>query len=133
VLALSVFVAPLWVVSALEFEAPIVIESPNAITKGWFGAGVVSAVPDVTGDGKADILVCAVAEFGNQQTFQTAGRVYLFDGITKELVRELRSPNERFNSRFRESTISTATAVATSLSQRAPRTACMYWTAPPER
>lgn len=69
-----------------QFQAPITIESPNAQTEGHFGAEGVAWVPDVTGDGIPDLIVPALSEFGS------SGRVYVFDGVSHQLVTEIAPP-----------------------------------------
>ncbi len=81
----------LFVATAAEFEAPIVFESPNPKREGWFGTAV-SSVPDVNGDGRPDILVGAPGEISGG--YSAVGRAYLYDGTSRKLLRELRSPNE---------------------------------------
>jgi len=61
---------------AAQFEPPIVLESPEPEREGWFGDAGVSSVPDVNGDGRPDILVCAVGELGGG--YNAVGRAYLF-------------------------------------------------------
>ena len=78
--------------AAAEFKPPIMLESPDSQRDGWFGMSSVSSVPDLNGDSRPDILICALGEF--------AGRVYLYDGVSRELLRDLRSPDEALDSRF---------------------------------
>src|SRR5690348_7076325 len=62
------------VASAAGFNPPIVIESPAPEFEGHFG--LPSSVPDVNGDGHAEILISDVHS------------AYLYDGITRQLLRE---------------------------------------------
>ncbi|NUN97223.1 MAG: FG-GAP repeat protein, partial [Candidatus Omnitrophica bacterium] len=70
--------------------------SPNEISVGRFGS-CVSGVPDVNGDGRGDVVVGADSE--EVETFQSvglAGRAYIFDGVTGNLLHTLVSPNASF-------------------------------------
>src|SRR5262245_55379029 len=68
-----------WVVaSAAEFNPPIVIDSPAPEREGWFGTA--SVVPDVNGDGRPEILICATGG---------AGGAYLYDGLSRQMIRKL--------------------------------------------
>ena len=51
-----------------------------------------SGIPDVNGDGHADALVGQ--RLGEELVPQHAGRAYIFDGMTGDLLRTLISPNE---------------------------------------
>lgn len=84
---------------ATEFQNPILLESPNAQPDGWFGAEGVSWVPDVNGDGIVDLIVPALNE-SPPGSPQGAGRVYVFDGATRAVLRELKSPGEVAGSEF---------------------------------
>lgn len=64
--------------------------SPNAQGFGYFGRAV-SAIPDVNGDGKADILIGAHGETMGTG-LQAAGRAYIFSGLSGNLIRTLVSP-----------------------------------------
>jgi WD40 repeat protein len=75
------------------FQEPIVLESPNAQGNGRFGAEGVAWVPDVNGDGIPEIVVGALGESTGASPFE-AGRAYVFDGATREVLTELKSPNE---------------------------------------
>lgn len=70
-----------------RFKPPIVLESPRPLADGVFGQ-MVTWVPDVNGDGKADILVGAPEE----RTDGFLGRIYIFDGATQALLREITPP-----------------------------------------
>jgi hypothetical protein len=72
------------------------LESPNAERYGVFGFSV-SRVPDVDGDGKADLLVGAPGETDGAVG---AGRAYLFSGVTGALLRTLESPNPELEGAF---------------------------------
>ena len=82
---------------ASEFAPPIILTSPNPgsgnSSWGEFGTGL-SSVPDVDGDGKADIIVAAFTETSGDSPADS-GRVYLFNGVTGAFLRELKSPDER--------------------------------------
>ena len=97
-LMVSVSLAGVSTSPAVEFNDVITLESPNAQTEGWFGSSI-SAVPDVTGDGLVDFAIGAPYEDpGNSPRY--AGRVYIYNGVTQELVRELKLANESSNTSF---------------------------------
>ncbi len=105
VLLLAVAVLPfLLVATALsvsaQAQAPsLVLTSPNPEPSLPF-SGTFSpstGVPDVNGDGRADILIGAPNENAGATD---AGRAYLFDGVTGDLLRTLSSPNPEFRGQF---------------------------------
>ncbi|MCA9444933.1 MAG: FG-GAP repeat protein, partial [Candidatus Omnitrophica bacterium] len=59
----------------------------------------VSGIPDLTGDGRGDVVISAPEENPGVSP-QGAGRAYVFNGSTGEYVRTLVSPNEQENGRF---------------------------------
>jgi hypothetical protein len=67
--------------------------SPDPRLGGAFGVSV-SAVPDVNGDGRPDLLVGAPGE-GPGPSPQAAGRAHVFSGATGELLHTLQSPSEQ--------------------------------------
>ena len=75
---LGVFMAS-FAASAAEFKPPIVLESPFPEQEGWFGQSV-STVPDVNGDGRPEILICAGGG---------ARSAYLYDGVSRQMIMEL--------------------------------------------
>ena len=68
------------------------LASPNAETRGYFGA-VVAGIPDVDGDGRGDVVVGAYQENPNASP-QEAGRAYIFSGSSGAPLFTLMSPNE---------------------------------------
>jgi hypothetical protein len=72
--------------------------SPDPRYDGGFGASV-SAVPDVNGDGRPDLLVGAPGE-GPGPSPSGAGRAHVFSGATGEFLHTLRSPSEEPNGYF---------------------------------
>lgn len=74
--------------------------SPNSQSFGRFGA-MVARVPDVSGDGRDDILIGAWGEF---HSFSSAGRAYLYSrpaqGVVGGLVHALVSPNPQTSAFF---------------------------------
>lgn len=74
------------------------LASPNQETSGYFGFSV-AGVPDVTGDGRGDIVVGAYREDPSGSPDE-AGRAYVFNGATGALVRTLISPSDEQNGRF---------------------------------
>jgi len=85
--------------AATFFQAPINLESPNTQSDGYFGAEGLSGVPDVNGDGVPEFAIPALCDSPNGSP-SCAGRMYLYDGATRELLRELKSPNERVDGGF---------------------------------
>jgi len=75
------------------------LETPNNGHLASFGYTGVIDCPDMTGDNVPDILASAMMETWSvhspqpSQTFTSAGRVYLFNGATGAVVRQLQSPN----------------------------------------
>ena len=73
------------------------LTSPNAdpsdSTTRSFGSAV-SGVPDLNGDGLGDVIVGAAGEY------EEAGRAYIFDGFSGELLQTLVSPNAEERGRF---------------------------------
>lgn len=74
-----------------------VLSSPAGETDGYFGFAV-AGVPDVTGDGRGDVVVGAYQE--DPDSPAEAGRAYVFNGSTGALVRTLVSPSNEENGRF---------------------------------
>ncbi len=72
--------------------------SPNEESGGRFGQ-CVSAVDDLNGDGRDDVVVGAYMEDPGASP-DYAGRVYIFSGATGLLLRTLASPNEQTAGRF---------------------------------
>jgi hypothetical protein len=68
------------------------LQSPNSQPGGEFGASV-SAVMDVDGDGRTDLLIGATRENPGDSP-EDAGRAYVFSGATGTLLETLISPNE---------------------------------------
>lgn len=76
----------------------IELVSPNARFGGYFGIAV-SGIPDVNGDGLGDVVVGADHEdSGTGPDF--AGRAYIFEGDTGNLLQTLVSPNADSYGRF---------------------------------
>jgi hypothetical protein len=71
--------------------------SPNQTANGFFGTSV-AGVPDVTGDGRADLVVGAPGESLNG--LNAAGRVYVYDGAARTLFKTLVSGNPAPNAGF---------------------------------
>lgn len=65
------------------------LNSPNPQVGGSFGTSV-AWVPDVSGDGKPDVVVGAPNENAVGDP-SGAGRVYVFNGLTGELISQIRS------------------------------------------
>lgn len=70
--------------------------SPNRETDGWFGFSA-AGVPDLTGDGRGDIVIGAVYENAG---LTNSGRVYIFSGANGALFRTLVSPNNESHGNF---------------------------------
>jgi hypothetical protein len=68
------------------------LSSPNEELLGSFGYAV-AGIPDVTGDGRVDLLVGALGE-DPALSPDNAGRAYLYDGFSGTLRHTLHSPNE---------------------------------------
>lgn len=66
------------------------VDGPDAC--GLFGAAV-SLGPDVDGDGSADLAVAAPGTDGAVEPRCREGRVYLYSGATRELLREVAPPS----------------------------------------
>ena len=71
--------------------------SPYPVWYGDFGVSV-SSLPDVTGDGYADILIGACYEWAGG--IEKAGKVYVYDGRSRQLVHVLASPNAQYFGSF---------------------------------
>ncbi len=69
----------------------VTLQSPNPEIGGFFGAEV-AGIPDVDGDGLADVIIGAPSEDGGGVL--DAGRVYIFSGATGLLIRGHSSPND---------------------------------------
>ena len=76
---------------------PHTLESPNGQLFGSFGLAVAGA-GDVNGDGRADVVVGADGEEG--PTGGSAGRAYVFDGVTGQVVHTLEAPNHQSGNYF---------------------------------
>jgi len=74
--------------------------SPNEQNYGNFGNSV-SAVPDLSGDGREDVVVGAYKEDVGDAT--QAGRAYIFDGATGALLHSLTSPAPESTGHFGKS------------------------------
>lgn len=98
-LALLLPVCPRTTLMAVEFDEPIILESPEAQFEGYFGASI-AWVPDVNNDGIVDIVISASFENTGGRSSDSPGRVYVFDGATFEVLHQLRSPNEKPDSQF---------------------------------
>lgn len=83
---------------AIEFHDPIVLDSPNIAEAGSFG-NAVAALNDVNDDGVADFAISAPWE-DPPGSPSDAGRVYVFDGATRAVLREIKTPFERNNGNF---------------------------------
>jgi hypothetical protein len=86
-----------YVYSSASGDLMHTLVSPNQARVGRFG-GMVSGVPDVTGDGQGDIVVGAGYE--DAQGFHSAGRVYVFSGSTGDLFHVFESPNAEAGGQF---------------------------------
>jgi hypothetical protein len=78
--------------------------SPNKQTTGWFG-GAVAGVPDLTGDGRGDVVVGAYNELGDGTPGNGIGRVYVFNGATGQWLRTITSPNPEAGGGFGRSVL----------------------------
>lgn len=74
-------------------------EDPDQYWGSRFGF-TVSSVPDLTADGKDDILIGADYEYDNGHSQQLAGRVHVFDSVTHERLAALSSPNPEWGGYF---------------------------------
>jgi len=84
---------------SLPFHSQAVdLGSPNEEFTGWFGWSV-SGVPDVSGDGVGDVVLGAIGE-GNGEGLSGAGRAYVFNGKTGQLIHSLVSPNDELTGNF---------------------------------
>ena len=77
--------------------------SPNGEYGGGFGLGLC-AIPDMNGDGKGDVLIGAPWE--SIGSISEAGRVYLYDGVTGNLLHIFLSPNKQERGGFGDSVAS---------------------------
>ncbi len=75
-----------------------VLISPNAETDGNFGFSV-SGAGDVDGDDRDDIMVGALSENPGASPYN-AGRAYIFNGTTGEVIHVLISPGEDYWGQF---------------------------------
>jgi hypothetical protein len=97
----SVDAGRVYIFSSVTGALLATMQSPNPDFGGDFG-DCVSAVPDVNGDGVADIAVGAPAE--NPGTSPSnCGRAYLFSGATRLLLRQFQSPGQEIDGAFGES------------------------------
>ncbi len=74
------------------------LASPNDDNDGRFGVSV-SGVPDVSGDGKEDVVIGAHWEDPGEVS-GNYGRAYIFNGATGVLIHELSSPNAQTDGYF---------------------------------
>lgn len=72
--------------------------SPNEEQDGWFGYSL-SRAGDVNGDGYPDVAIGVPCEDPGSSP-STAGRAYIFDGETGDLLHTLVSPNEEYDGNF---------------------------------
>ena len=72
--------------------------TPNPEVSGFFGLAV-AGIGDVNGDGLGDVVVGAPWEETGASP-NKAGRVYVFDGATGDLLQVLTSPNEEHCGHF---------------------------------
>jgi len=77
----------------------LALSSPNDQGAGRFGKSV-SGIPDLTGDGRDDVVVGAWGEELGDEFPSSHGLVYIFDGATGDLLKTLISPNRQQNGRF---------------------------------
>ncbi|MFN7972949.1 MAG: PKD domain-containing protein [Acidobacteriota bacterium] len=76
------------------------LSSPTPTDNGLYSRSV-SAIPDVTGDGKYDVIIGAFAESSGGSP-PGSGRAHMYDGATGALLRTLQSPNEQMGGVFGE-------------------------------
>jgi len=90
-----------YVLSGADGSVLFTLDSPNPEPGGGFGAPV--AMGDVDGDGRDDIAVGATSE--DVGTTESAGRAYVFSGVSGSLLLTLTvpSPNPEFPRSFAES------------------------------
>ncbi|MEP0546713.1 MAG: Ig-like domain-containing protein [Rhodothermales bacterium] len=79
-----------YVYSGATGEVLRTLQSPNPEQNPTFFGFPVAGIADVSGDGLEDILVGAFFEDGGAMS---AGRAYVFDGATGDVLRTLTSPN----------------------------------------
>lgn len=72
--------------------------SPNLEVDNFYGASLAS-VPDVNGDGVADIVVGAPMDSPGTSA-QGCGRVYIYSGATGQLLRRFIPPSQQFLGQF---------------------------------
>ncbi len=96
VAALVMFVLGRGSWAAGPYGTSIELESPNPVAYGYYGTADV--IPDVTGDGKADLAVGAADETAGALT--RAGNVYLVNGTTGADLLTLTSPNPETDGGF---------------------------------
>ena len=82
-LALILFFALAAGAVATSQHQAIELVSPNQLAQGEFGV-FAAGVPDMDGDGRGDVVVCAHVE----------NRAYLFNGATGTLIHTLHAPNQ---------------------------------------
>lgn len=85
----------------------LTLVSPNPESGGYFGSAV-AGMPDVTGDGRGEVVVGAHYEDG--AGFADSGRAYVFDGSTGALLHELVSPGAQNGGEFGDSVAGVADA-----------------------
>ncbi len=79
------------------YGAPIELYSTNPAGYGYYGS-ILCPLPDITGDGKNDIIVSGYAESGGGSNF--TGRLYIINGNTGLILRSCISPNPETSGYF---------------------------------
>jgi len=81
--------------------------SPNPEEKGLFGGGEITKIEDVSGDDRPDYLVGALGESvegttvtGEVHALKSAGRAYLVDGRSGQILQTVPSPHPNRNGYF---------------------------------
>jgi hypothetical protein len=86
-----------YVLSGADYSPISTVNSPNAVSQGFFGVPFV--VPDLNGDAVEDIVIGASGETVGGNTF--AGRIYVYSGATRTLLyAAVVSPNSQSNGQF---------------------------------
>ena len=73
------------------------MKSPNEQAYGFYGHAV-AGIEDCNGNGRGDLVVGAMSEAVGSNTF--AGRAYVYDGGTGELLYSLQSPVAQYDGRY---------------------------------